>query len=838
VLTPARTRRTGPRSLATASLVQALQSAYARQNVAALAGVLLAGGLNYAFHLTALRALSAADYGVVAALLAALALLQTPAVVVGMVSAHLVARFQATGRLGRARAHWDRCARGLALAGLVGALVCLALGDPLAALLQIADGRAIVLLSAALVAGLVLPLQRGTLRGLQRFGPLALNLSCEGLVKLGAAAALLALGLGLEGALFAIVLGLAAAYAVGLVNLGPIFRAPAERSAEPQAWRPWLVTSVSALALVYFQNVDLLVVKALLPPDRAGEYAAVALVGKLIFFATSSIADVLLPTVAARRARGESHRAVVLLSLGLVAAAATLGVAALALLPGLAALPLGDRYATVAPYLPLVGAVALLFAIANLLVNSLLSASSPRLIGYLVGVAALELALLAINHGSTFDVLANLLGIQALLVSGLWLFWLQDGSPGADQLRVLVLNWRCIRHPQAGGAEVFLHETFRRLAAQGHAVTLLCHAFPGAPRVEEVDGVRVRRLGGKWTHPFRALWWYLTHAGEVDVVVESTNKVPYLTPLYVFKPLVALAHHLNGNTLVEQFGPAGRVLALVERLLYLAYRWTRFLAISPSTAAELTRLGIPAASIQLVPVGVTVPEPLPEATRADRPLVLCVNRLKRYKRVHLVIEALPRLIARVPAARLVVVGGGDQRPALERLARERGVADAVQFVGHVDEAEKWRWYRRAWVAVNPSAKEGWGINVIEAATVGVPTIAANVPGLRDSIVDGHTGLLLADDTPERFAEALAALLEDGALRDRLGTAARQRARFFTWERSAERVLATLRSALQIAEPAAAPATPITTLRPSAARSDRGAPDPARARATGADARAA
>jgi glycosyltransferase involved in cell wall biosynthesis len=99
-----------------------------------------------------------------------------------------------------------------------------------------------------------------------------------------------------------------------------------------------------------------------------------------------------------------------------------------------------------------------------------------------------------------------------------------------------------------------------------------------------------------------------------------------------------------------------------------------------------------------------------------------------------------------------------------------------------------RWLSAAWVAVNPSAKEGWGLGVMEAARYGVPTVGSAVPGLRDSILDGETGLLVPPDDPARLFDALSRLLGDAAYRQRLGENARQWANTFRWANAAAETL--------------------------------------------------
>ncbi|HEV2999732.1 MAG TPA: glycosyltransferase family 4 protein [Solirubrobacteraceae bacterium] len=180
------------------------------------------------------------------------------------------------------------------------------------------------------------------------------------------------------------------------------------------------------------------------------------------------------------------------------------------------------------------------------------------------------------------------------------------------------------------------------------------------------------------------------------------------------------------------------------------------------------------------------------------PTLLTVARLTEHKGHDVVLRALPRVRDAVPGVRWVVVGDGERRGALEQLARERGVESAVRFAGAVGDAERDAWLAQADVFVMPSrvppggvGGEGFGIAYVEAGLFGVPSVAGDRGGAVDAVVDGETGLLVDATDPRAVADALVELLTDAPLRERLGAAARQRAREHAWPRVAERVEAVL-----------------------------------------------
>ncbi len=358
--------------------------------------------------------------------------------------------------------------------------------------------------------------------------------------------------------------------------------------------------------------------------------------------------------------------------------------------------------------------------------------------------------------------------------------------------RILFINWRDIRNPEAGGAEVHLHEISRRIAALGHSVTLLASRFAGAAEEEVIDGVRVIRCGGKFTFNFHVVGAFRRLASErpFDVVVDDINKIPFYTPLFVKTPILALAHHLFGRTIfLEASLPVALYVFLSESLIPLLYRNTRFVVVSNSTRDEMLKRGLKPENISIVynAVDHSRYKPLAEA-RSKEPLIGYVGRIKRYKRVDVLLKALKIVKESVPGVRLRVAGSGDHLEALKDLAGRLGLAGRVDFMGFVTEQQKIEMLRQVHVVANPSSKEGWGVTVIEANACGTPVVASNVPGLRDAVLDGRTGLLVPYGDVETLARRLVEVLRDDAMRRGLTENALEWAGRFSWDTSAEGIL--------------------------------------------------
>ncbi|WP_424950990.1 glycosyltransferase family 4 protein [Deinococcus sp.] len=360
-------------------------------------------------------------------------------------------------------------------------------------------------------------------------------------------------------------------------------------------------------------------------------------------------------------------------------------------------------------------------------------------------------------------------------------------------MRILALNWRCFRHPQAGGGETNLFEQAERWAAQGHRVTVLC-GDPGrqaAPEVnEQYRGVEVRRMGGRFGVYARVAAYLLRHGQDHDAVLDVSNGVPFFSPLFTASPSVLLVHHVHGAQWRSEFPAPVAVFGqfLEQRVVPALYRRRRVIAVSPTTEEGLLKLGYRAEQLQVIYNGVDLPASVP-AQAPDAQRVLYLGRVKRYKRVDRLVRAVASLRASLPDIHLDIAGDGDARAEIEALVAELGMQRHVTVHGFVDDAQKAALLAGASVFATPSMHEGWGISVIEANAHGCPAVAYDVPGLRVAIRHQQTGLLAQDD--DGFRDAIGTLLRDAPLRARYAAAAREWASRFDWDVSAASTLEVL-----------------------------------------------
>ena len=368
-----------------------------------------------------------------------------------------------------------------------------------------------------------------------------------------------------------------------------------------------------------------------------------------------------------------------------------------------------------------------------------------------------------------------------------------SADPRPADLRLAVVNWRDPWHPAAGGAERYAWELARRFAGEGARVHYVTSRAPGQERRERVEDVEFVRLGGRFTVYPLVLLWMLAHRRRFDAVIDCQNGIPFFTPWALPRrvPVFCVVHHVHD----AQFG-----LYFPKWLAWLGQvlegpvsRWTyrrhAFVVVSPSTLrAVRERLGW-TGTAHVVHNGSSVAEPdgtVPEP--AGKPDLVCVTRLVPHKRLHLLLDLAETLAQTRPGLKLHIVGDGPEASELKAAIGARGLDGVVVAHGYVPENVKAALVARADLHLSTSQGEGWGLSVIEAAALGVPTVAYDVDGLRDAVRDGTTGWLVheGDDLAGVVERALKEL-DDPTRRDRAATECQRWAAGFDWARTADRM---------------------------------------------------
>ena len=352
-------------------------------------------------------------------------------------------------------------------------------------------------------------------------------------------------------------------------------------------------------------------------------------------------------------------------------------------------------------------------------------------------------------------------------------------------MKDLILNRRDIGNPAGGGAEVYTHEIAKGLLAAGHEVDVFSSLFRGAAPEEFIDGVRYVRRGNEMTVHFLGFRHAFFHKADYSLIMDEFNGLGFGGFLLPKTKSVILIHQLYREFWFRELGPPGIVPYLIEPLLLRLYRGRPAITVSESTRADLEGLGF--ANVRIIMNALDTPplEALPQ--KENGPTIAYLGRLRATKRPADAIKIFKLVKKAVPGARLWIMGTGPEEAGLRKLAED---TSGIEFLGYVSDREKFERLARAHLLVVPSVREGFGINVIEAAGRGTPSIGYDVHGLRDSIKDSRTGYLARG--PGEAAEKIISLLNDKALYLRIASNCLEYARQFNWQRRREELLLALK----------------------------------------------
>ena len=356
-------------------------------------------------------------------------------------------------------------------------------------------------------------------------------------------------------------------------------------------------------------------------------------------------------------------------------------------------------------------------------------------------------------------------------------------------MRLLVINWRDKKHPLTGGAEIHIHNILSRLAGRyGHNIHFMSNGSGGKlPSKEEYDGISFERFGSEHNFNFLAPARLKKAVKEFnpDLVIEDVNKIPFYSPLYLNKPVLLLVPHLFSSTIFREINFAfATYIYLAEKLMLPVYRRCHVHVISNSTREDLSAKGYRREDISVAECGIDHNIYYPSGIKAKRATICYTGRIMKYKSIGHLILAASKVVKAVPEARFVIIGEGKYLGHLKNMARKFKLENHVDFPGYIPLGAKVDLLRSSHCLVYPSIKEGWGLSNIEANACGTPAIAADVPGLRDSVDRNVSGLLYPYGNVEKLADNILSIITDRALRERLEQGAIRWASKFTWDQTA------------------------------------------------------
>uniref|UniRef100_A0A7C4XSS3 Glycosyltransferase n=1 Tax=candidate division WWE3 bacterium TaxID=2053526 RepID=A0A7C4XSS3_UNCKA len=713
--------------------------------------------------------------------------------------------------------------RGALLVGTAFTLIWIISTPLLSNYFQTQSGLSLMLIAPIWVVGVIYAVDYGLLEGNLKYGYLALLLTTESASKLLATWLLIVFGLN-EYVYAAIPISLLATITVSTLILlkfresgGKVL--PAEESKFPSKF--FTTSMLIKFSAVAFLSVDVILAKHFLSPEQAGGYTMVSLIGKMIFFTNGLFSQFITSIVSNDLGANRESKKTFAKILALSAFSSTLAYLVFGLFGYITApILLGEKILPFVNLLWIYGLGMLLFSMSSNLIsfNQIQNKYAYSIISF--GLSLLQIGSVYLFHRDINQIVWVMAAVGALNFAITLLLPLFEDKittfertivdvidffnplpfeyrkPEKGGLRILIFNWRDTKHIWSGGAEVYLNELSKEFISKGHQVTLFCSNDNHNPPYEEIDGIKIVRKGGFMTvYAWAVLFYLFKFRGNHDVIIDSENGIPFFTPLYAKEPVIGLIHHVHQDIILKELNVAWYLLPLAlaakileTRVMPKAYRNSLMITVSESSRKDMERIGFADKTrVEIINPGVEL-EKFKTAEKTPDPTILYLGRLKSYKSIDTAIKAMKTVVELFPNAKLKIAGFGEDRPELEKLTKNLKIEENVEFLGKVPEEEKVKLLAESWVLVYPSAWEGWGITAIEANASGTPVVASNVPGLRDSVSNPHSGYLVEYKNPNHFAEKICKILEDTNLRESLNKTSLEWAQNYTWKKSANKLL--------------------------------------------------
>jgi len=340
-------------------------------------------------------------------------------------------------------------------------------------------------------------------------------------------------------------------------------------------------------------------------------------------------------------------------------------------------------------------------------------------------------------------------------------------------LRLLHLIYDHPKNPWVGGGgAIRAYELSKRLVKRGHSVTILSGRYPGAEDYEE-GLLRYRFIGSPknyiistFSYALNAISYVRRHSPEYDIIVEDFAPWnPVFSSLFARCPVILHVNHIEGLGILRRWLIFGIPFYIIERI------YPRFFK-NLTALSEWTKRKLKRPDAVILPAGIE-PPPKVEPRVEPTPYIVYVGRLHiKNKGLDTLIEAV-----REGGQRLLIVGRGRDEETLRHMAEG---LKGVEFLGFLDEAEKLSTIAGSVCLVLPSRFEGWGIVLLEAASLGRPVIVSDIPELEFAVRAGW-GLSFRLGDPKDLLEKINLLMGDTSLRAEMSERAIKFSKNYLWD---------------------------------------------------------
>lgn len=361
-----------------------------------------------------------------------------------------------------------------------------------------------------------------------------------------------------------------------------------------------------------------------------------------------------------------------------------------------------------------------------------------------------------------------------------------------DKMSIALCNWRDINNPECGGAENVLHRLMRVLSDNKYNIEWISASFNHIHH-EDIGIYNIKRIGNKYIYATMIKIRSLFLKNRYDLIIESwggcfplflsnRNRILFIFHLYDIKTILAEYPRKLGI-----FGyPIGLIFYITIKITPIFYPNAKIITFSKQTEEDLIRNRFNKKNIYVIQEGIDLSKYVLGNVKSEKPGILIVSRLVKYKNVQDAIMAMKIVIKKIPEAELHILGNGDYENHLRNLIKKLGIENNVFLHGFVSDKEKIRFLQESWILIMPSLKEGWATPVIEANACGTPAIVSNGTGIKETVIHGETGYIFPMGNYKIMAGYIERLMVDRDLRESFRKNALVFAKSYSWEKSEDK----------------------------------------------------
>ena len=325
-----------------------------------------------------------------------------------------------------------------------------------------------------------------------------------------------------------------------------------------------------------------------------------------------------------------------------------------------------------------------------------------------------------------------------------------------------------------------IYEISRRLVKDGFDVEVICGREAGSAKYEVMDGVKVHRVASFSLAKLRY------DIGRIDVgtllsAVKNNADIVH-AHAYGYFPTYASIFSNKPTVITTHSDPSAKIYPFWDMTRSIPLKLcNHVVATTEMEKRHLAKRGVHLEKITVIPNGITL-RPMNAAIRDNLSTknILCLARLSAvHKGQDILLQAMPKVLSKIPDAKLWVVGGGNDLVKLKELTNALKISGSVEFKGLIDETMKFWYLENCQLLCISPRTESFGIVYLEAMTCGLPIVTTSVGGIPEVV--GDSALLVPPNDPSALADALIKVLTDGKLADNLSKKGLERVRQFNWD---------------------------------------------------------